>query len=73
GGAFEGLSGLQPRWGEGGIAFLSNRTERPDDTMAMDLYLAQPDGSGVERLTDGDVVAAGAEWGPAGERLAFAA
>ncbi len=41
--------------------------------MAMDLYLAQPDGSGVERLTDGDVVAAGAEWGPAGERLAFAA
>lgn len=73
GGAYEGLSGLQPRWGEAGIAFLSNRTERPDDSMAMDLYLIRPDGSGLERLTEGDVSAAGAEWGPDGERLAFAA
>jgi len=73
GGAFEGLTGLQPRWGEAGIAFLSNRTERPDDSMAMDLYLVQPDGSDLERLTAGDVTAAGPEWAPDGERLAFIA
>ena len=71
-GAFGELSGLQPVWGPGGrIAFLSCRTDRPDDTMVRDLYTIRPDGSGLRRETDGDITASAPEWGPDGERLSF--
>src|SRR5699024_4058570 len=48
-GAFEGISGLQPAWNPTGdrIAFLSNRSDRPDDSAVMDLYTIEPDGTGL--------------------------
>ncbi|MFB6176423.1 MAG: TolB family protein [Halobaculum sp.] len=53
GGAFEGLSGLQPAWGDGGrIAFVSCRTERPDNTLVRDIYTVDPAGEDLRRLTD---------------------
>jgi len=71
-GAFGELSGLQPSWGSGGrIAFLSCRTDEPDDTMVRDVYTIRPDGSGLRRETDGDLTASAPEWGPDGERIAF--
>jgi len=74
-GALEPRSGLAPAWSPDGdrIAFLSNRTDRPDDSTAMDVYTVRPDGTGLERLTDGDVAAGGGTWGPEGKRYAFGA
>ncbi|EMA39762.1 S9 family peptidase [Halococcus hamelinensis] len=73
GGAYEPMSGLQPAWSPAGdrIAFLSNRTERPDDNAVMDLYTVAPDGTDLSRLTESDLVVGGAEWHPDGDRLAF--
>ncbi|WP_114575724.1 S9 family peptidase [Saliphagus sp. LR7] len=74
GGAMEGLRGLQPAWGAGDrIAFLSTRTDEPDDTMVADVYTIDPDGSGLKRLTDGDLGCGAPTWSPSGDRLAFAA
>lgn len=72
GGALESLTGLDPTWGPDRIAFLSNRTERPDDSGAMDVYTIRPDGTGLERHTEADVMAMSLAWDDAGERLAFA-
>ena len=72
-GAREPLVGLQPAWGPGDrIAFVSNRSARPDDTAAMDVYVIDPAGGEPERLTDGNVVASDLEWSPDGSRITFA-
>ncbi|MFB6301105.1 MAG: prolyl oligopeptidase family serine peptidase [Halobacteriales archaeon] len=74
-GAAEPGTGLAPAWSpvRETIAFLSNRTERPDDSTVMDVFTINPDGSGCTQLTESDVSATGIEWGPDGNRLAFAA
>jgi dipeptidyl aminopeptidase/acylaminoacyl peptidase len=74
-GAVEPATGLQPTWNPHGerIAFVSNRTDRPDDSKVMDVYTIRPDGTGLNRLTNGDVRAMDLEWSPDGKQLAFAA
>ncbi|WP_435157145.1 prolyl oligopeptidase family serine peptidase [Haladaptatus sp. DFWS20] len=71
GGSFEPMSGLQPTWGSNRIAFISNRTERPDDSGVMDVYTIDPDGTGLRRVTDSDLTASAPRWSPDGARLAF--
>lgn len=75
GGSREPATGLGPAWSPDGerIAFLSNRTARPDDSNAMDVYTICPDGDGLRRLTDGELQASELVWGPSGDRLAFVA
>jgi dipeptidyl aminopeptidase/acylaminoacyl peptidase len=71
GGALEFVTGVDPTWGTDRIAFLSNRTEDPDDSGAMDVYTVRPDGTGLERHTDAGVMASALAWDDAGDRLAF--
>ncbi|WP_158059077.1 S9 family peptidase [Halorussus halophilus] len=73
GGAWEPAVGMAPAWSPEGdrIAFLSNRTERPDDNYVMDVYTVAPDGSDLRKVTDSDLTAAHLRWHPSGERLAF--
>ena len=72
-GAQEPLAGLQPSWSPDGerIAFVSNRTKRPDDSGVMDVYTVDPSGGAAEQLTDGDTLASSLTWAPGGDRLAF--
>ncbi|MXR41983.1 prolyl oligopeptidase family serine peptidase [Halobaculum sp. WSA2] len=72
GGAYQDLSGLQPDWGANDrIAFTSCREENPDDTLVRDVFTIAPDGTGLRRLTDGDLSANTPVWSPDGDRLAF--
>ncbi|NEU58316.1 S9 family peptidase [Halorussus sp. MSC15.2] len=83
GGAREPATGLQPTWSPAGvaasddssdgsrIAFLSNRTDRPDDNYVMDVYTVAPDGSDLRKLTDSDLTAGRLRWHPDGDQLAF--
>jgi dipeptidyl aminopeptidase/acylaminoacyl peptidase len=79
GGAREAVTGLNPSWSHTGgdssdddrIAFLSNRTDRPDDNYVMDLYTIAPDGSDLRQVTDSDLTVSGLRWHPDGDRLAF--
>jgi dipeptidyl aminopeptidase/acylaminoacyl peptidase len=55
GGAFQDITGMEPRWGPTDrIAFTSCRLERPDETLVRDVYTISPDGSDLRRLTDGE-------------------
>lgn len=71
GGALQSFFGLDPTWGIDRIAFLSNRTEEPDDSGAMDVYTIHPDGTKLERHTDGNLLSRGLAWDGSGDRLAF--
>ncbi|WP_277555289.1 S9 family peptidase [Halobaculum limi] len=72
GGAYQDLSGLQPNWGANDrIAFTSCREDNPDDTLVRDVFSIAPDGTGLRKLTDGDLSANTPVWSPDGERLAF--
>ncbi|MFB6235757.1 MAG: prolyl oligopeptidase family serine peptidase [Halopenitus sp.] len=73
GGASEPGTGLSPAWSPDGdrIAFLSNRTDRPDNTQAMDVYTVRPDGTGLTKLTESELRCSGVRWSPSGDRLAF--
>ncbi|MDS0294458.1 S9 family peptidase [Halogeometricum luteum] len=73
-GARAAFAGPQPAWGPGErIAFVSCFGESPDETYAQDAYAISPDGTGLERLTDGGLSAGSPRWSPDGDRLAFAA
>jgi len=72
GGAYQDLSGLQPAWGANDrIAFTSCREDEPDDTLVRDVFTIAPDGTGLRKLTDGDLSANAPAWSPDGDRLAF--
>ncbi|NHN58634.1 MULTISPECIES: S9 family peptidase [Halorussus] len=75
GGAMEPRTGLSPAWSPDGdrIAFLSNRTDRPDDSGAMHVYTIAPDGSDLRQLTEGDLFVRDFRWHPDGEKLALVA
>ena len=71
-GSGEPLSGLQPRWGpRDRIAFLTNDTDRPDDSLAMDVFTIAPDGTDRRKHTDGTLRASAPRFSPDGGRLAF--
>ncbi|SEO96674.1 Dipeptidyl aminopeptidase/acylaminoacyl peptidase [Halogranum amylolyticum] len=71
-GTSNAFSGLQPRWGpDDRIAFVSTRTENPDDTFVADLYTIRPDGDDLRKLTDSDLMLYTPRWSPKGDRLAF--
>ncbi|AEN06064.1 dipeptidyl aminopeptidase/acylaminoacyl peptidase [halophilic archaeon DL31] len=73
-GAFEGLSGLQPDWGDGGdIAFVSCREENPDSTLVTDVLTVSSEGGDATAITDGELSCNAPTWSPSGDRLAFSA
>lgn len=68
-----GASERQPQWAPDGtcILFASNRTGDPDNNDRVDLWLMTADGTGVRRLTQGDVGARGARFSPDGQQVGF--
>jgi dipeptidyl aminopeptidase/acylaminoacyl peptidase len=75
GGKFEPVSGMKPTWSPDGtwIAFFANRTEHPDDSLALDLYFFDYTDGDIVKVTDSDVAALRGVWSPDGNRYAFAA
>ncbi|MFB6125469.1 MAG: prolyl oligopeptidase family serine peptidase [Halanaeroarchaeum sp.] len=72
-GSLEPLMGMHPAWGPGGIAFATNRTETPDESMAMHCYVVDPDETdpAAELLVGGDVRVTQPTWSPDGDRIAY--
>ena len=71
GGAYEPMMGLQPAWGSERIAFISDRSDWPDNSNTMDAYTIDPDGSDCRKVTDSDLTANSLCWSPDGSKLAF--
>lgn len=66
------LFGLSPAWGPADrIAFCRPDADDPDDTDALDVFTAAPDGSDLRRLTDGDRASFAPSWSPSGESVAW--
>lgn len=71
-GAKEPFTGLQPAWGSTDrIAFLSNRSDRPDNSGVFDVFIIAPDGSDLRQLTESELWATAPSWSPDGEQLTF--
>ncbi|SEK49654.1 S9 family peptidase [Haloferax larsenii] len=71
-GPMSDASGLQPAWGPNDrIAYVTSDADEPDDTFVTDLFLIDPDGSNVEKVTAGDRFLGGPKWSPDGTQVAF--
>lgn len=72
-GALAPSAGLAPRWNPVGeeIAFMTNRTQEPDRSRRLDVFMVPASGGDPERVSTGEVLASTTHWSPDGRRLAY--